>query len=267
MSMIKANGIKMYYEIHGEGEPLVLIEGLGYASWMWYKQVEVLSKYFRVVIFDNRGVGKTEKPDEEYSIKLFAEDTAEVLTALGIEKANILGVSMGGFIAQELAIRYPEMVNKLILCSTSFGGPNSIPIPEDTLSIMFKGGGKYNSEQGIKTAIGTALNFDTLVENGDIIDKIMNEKVKSPQPKYAYQRQLMAGASFDAEERVCRIKAETLIMAGSGDRVVPYENAKLLNGGITDSKIIIVEDSGHIFFMEKPEITNKHIIDFLRKNS
>lgn len=263
MGKITANGIEFYYEIHGEGEPLVLLEGLGYSTWMWYKQVDELAKHFKVIMFDNRGVGKTDMPDMEYSIELFADDTAEVLAALGIDKAHILGVSMGGFTAQEFAIRHPEMVNKLILCSTSFGGSNSIPIPQETLAIMMKGGGQYKSLDEIKVAISTALDKDTLEQHEDVLNKIIDEKMKLPQPKHAYQRQLMAGASFNAEERVVRINAETLILAGKGDRVVPWENTKLLQEKISNSHVEIIENAGHVFFMEESHKTNKLIIDFL----
>lgn len=265
MGFIEANGINLYYETHGSGEPLVLIEGLGYSSWMWYKQVEELSKHFKLIIFDNRGVGQSDKPDEEYSIELFANDTVEVLLALNIEKAHFLGVSMGGFIAQEVAIRYPEIVDKLILCSTSFGGPGSVPIPQETLDVMFKGGGKYNSVDEIRDVIGIALDKRCIDENQDVLDKIMKEKMDNPQPKYAYQKQLMAGASFNAEDRLCKIKAETLILAGKGDRVVPFENSKLLNQKIVNSKYEVIEGAGHVFLMEKPDITNKLIVEFLEK--
>lgn len=263
MGKIQANGIEVYYEIKGSGEPLVLIEGLGYSTWMWYKQVDELAKFFKVVTFDNRGVGKSDKPDQEYTIEVFADDTAELLSALGIKQAHILGVSMGGFIAQEFALKYPEMVNKLIICSTSFGGPNSIPIPMETLSLMMKGGGVYKSIDEIKEVIATALNKENIDQHEAVLNKIIEEKINDPQPKYAYQRQLMAGASFNAEDRVNDIHAKTLIMAGKGDRVVPWENAKLLHEKISDSKIEIIENAGHLFFMEEPEITNRIIIDFL----
>lgn len=261
MPEVIANNIKMYYEIHGKGYPLVLIEGLGYSTWMWYKQIEELSKFFKLIVFDNRGVGKTDKPDIEYSIEMFADDLADLLSKLDIKKAHILGVSMGGFIAQEFAIKYPCLVDKLILCSTSFGGLNSIPIPQDTLNIMLKGGGKYNSLDEIKEAIGVALDKKTLQE--DVLEKILNEKMTDPQPKYAYQRQLMAGASFDGENRLEKIKSETLILAGRGDRVVPSENASLLKEKISCSEVKIIENAGHVFFMEQPEITNRFITDFL----
>ncbi|WP_316570755.1 alpha/beta hydrolase [Neobacillus sp. YIM B06451] len=267
MPKVKANGIEFYYEIHGEGPALVLLEGLGYASWMWRRQVEELSSHFKVVIFDNRGVGHTDKPEMEYSIQLFAEDTAEVLKALNIDKAHILGVSMGGFIAQEFAISYPEMVDKLILCCTSFGGANSIPIPKETLEIMLQGASKDRTPEKARYAVSTALNEGTLNENQDILDFILQEQRNNSQPKHAYQRQLFAGASFNSENKVDTIVAETLILAGRGDRVVPFENAQLLHEKIAHSRAFILDDAGHLFFMEKPKQTNKLIIDFLKDNN
>lgn len=264
MPKVMANGIDFYYEIHGEGQPLVLLEGLGYASWMWEQQIKDMSKHFQVIVFDNRGVGYTDKPEMEYSIKLFADDTAQVLKALNVDKAHVLGVSMGGFIAQEFTIRYPEMVDHLVLCCTSVGGPNSIPIPEETLKIMMRGGGKEDALSSAKFAISTALNEQTLHLHQDIIDFILNEQLKNPQPKQAYQRQLLAGASFNSEERVNQIIADTLIMAGRGDRVVPYGNAQMLHEKIVHSRVEILEDAGHLFFMEKPVETNELIIDFLK---
>ena len=127
MSQVLVNGVKLYYEIHGTGEPLLLIEGLGYASWSWFRQIEVLSDSYGVVCFDNRGVGKSDKPDIPYSIELMADDVARLLESLSIEKAHILGVSMGGYIAQKLAINYPQKVKSLVLGCTSFGGSQSIP--------------------------------------------------------------------------------------------------------------------------------------------
>ncbi|QUI23641.1 alpha/beta hydrolase [Vallitalea pronyensis] len=263
MGRIKANGIHMYYEIHGSGEPLVLIEGLGYATWMWYKQIERLSQHYKVIVFDNRGVGKTDMPDEEYTIELFAADMAELLDALGIKKAHILGVSMGGYVAQEFALSYPEYVDKLILCSTTFGGPNCIPIPEATLSMMFKGGGDYKSEDDIKKVISIALDEKNLSKHEDVLVKIMEEKMAHPQPKFAYNRQLMASAGFNTEERLCKVKAETLILAGRGDRVVPWENSQLIQNKIPHSRCEVLEGAGHVFFMEQPALTNKLIVDFL----
>ncbi|WP_353892739.1 alpha/beta fold hydrolase [Proteinivorax hydrogeniformans] len=263
MPTVKVNDISMYYEIIGEGEPLVLIEGLGYSTWMWYKQLDELSKHFKVIMFDNRGVGKTDKPDSEYSIEMMADDLAGLLRSLNIKKTHILGVSMGGFIAQQFSANYPEMVDRLILCSTSFGGPNSIPIPQETLDIMMKGGGEYKTLLDIKKAISTAFYDGKIPEDREVLDKIMTEKRQEPQPKYAYQRQLMAGASFNGEANTQKIKAETLIVAGEKDKVVPPENAHLLHERICSSKLEIIENGGHVFFMEQPDKSNEVFLNFL----
>ena len=117
----KVNRIEIYYEMHGQGDPLVLIMGLRRNAEWWYRQIPTLSKHFQVLVFDNRGAGRTDKPKMDYSIRLFADDTAGLMEALGIREANILGVSMGGYIAQELALNYPDRVKRLVLgCTGSY---------------------------------------------------------------------------------------------------------------------------------------------------
>jgi pimeloyl-ACP methyl ester carboxylesterase len=120
MPKVKVNDIHMYYETKGEGYPLVMIYGFGGNLNAWDPRlVEGLSKHFKLILFDHRGAGRTDESDREYTIRLFADDTAGLMNALGISRANVLGISMGGMIAQELAINYPRNVSKLILCSTS----------------------------------------------------------------------------------------------------------------------------------------------------
>src|SRR5690349_18217962 len=131
MPKTTSNGIELYYEIYGEGKPLVLISGLGYSLWQWHRVVPLLAEHFQVITFDNRGVGQSEKPAGPYSAQILAADTVGLLDALQIERAIILGHSMGGFIAQALALDFPGRVEKLILCSTNFGGPRHIPVTEE----------------------------------------------------------------------------------------------------------------------------------------
>ncbi|WP_052291984.1 alpha/beta fold hydrolase [Natranaerobius thermophilus] len=262
---VKANGINIYYEVKGEGTPLLLIEGLGYATWMWYRQ-EKLQQNFQLIKFDNRGVGGSDKPQDPYSVELMAQDAAQLMEALEIDKANVLGVSLGGFIAQELAYSYPDKVEKLILCSTSFGGPNSIPIPQETLEVMQKGGGEYSSLDELRNAVGVALDRRLWDENQDIIDKILHEKSTNPQPKHAYLRQMEAGAAFNGEEKTSHIKAPTLILAAKGDRVVPWENAQLLHDKIPHSRLELLSEGGHLFFMERPDTANNLIREFLKED-
>ncbi|MCJ7772464.1 MAG: alpha/beta hydrolase, partial [Desulfobacterales bacterium] len=126
MPKIKANGIELYYEIHGQGEPLVMIMGLRRNAEWWYAQIPTLSKHFKVIVFDNRGAGRSDKPKIDYSIRLFADDTAQLMDVLNIKSAHVIGISMGGYIAQELAINYPDRIKNLILGCTSCGGERAV---------------------------------------------------------------------------------------------------------------------------------------------
>jgi pimeloyl-ACP methyl ester carboxylesterase len=130
MPFQRVNGIQIYYEEHGKGDPLLLIQGLGYPSGMWFLQIPALARNFRTIVFDNRGVGRTDKPDEEYSIPLMASDAAGLLHALGIKKAHVVGVSLGGYIAQELALSQPDLVDRLVLLATSCGGPEYVELTQ-----------------------------------------------------------------------------------------------------------------------------------------
>ncbi|MBP1720378.1 MAG: MhpC [Deltaproteobacteria bacterium] len=125
------NGIRIYYEEHGKGFPVLLIQGLGYPSGMWFLQIPEFSRCFRTIVFDNRGVGKTDRPDEEYTVALMASDAAELLRALGITRAHVVGVSLGGYIAQDLALTHPDLIDCLVLMSTSCGGPQYLELTKD----------------------------------------------------------------------------------------------------------------------------------------
>ena len=133
MPTLTANGCQLYYEVHGEGEPLVLIMGLRRNIEWWYRQKDALSKCFKVIMFDNRGAGRSEKPQTTYSIGLFAEDTAHLMDALEVTDAHILGISMGGYIAQEFSINFPDKVRSLILGCTGCGGSKAVPMSQDRM--------------------------------------------------------------------------------------------------------------------------------------
>lgn len=284
------NDIDMYYEIHGEGEPLLLIEGLGYSTWMWFKQVPTFSREYRVIAFDNRGIGNTDKPDREYTIGMMADDAAALLKALGVDSANVLGVSMGGFIAQEMALRYPDMVKSLILVSTSFGtngvsnagsnhlwgtlvglfdlipailelsGKGSNPVP------MFNSLG-LTAEKRIRYGLSLAFTPEYLGTHTEEIDRIVGWRLENPQPFYAWKRQLIAGMEFDSSDRVHRIKAPTLVITGSQDRVIPPESSKALAERIPGSQFIEIEEAGHLPFIERAEEFNRLVLGFLRESA
>ena len=136
MPKVRANGIDLYYETHGRGEPLLLIAGLGATCELWDNQVPLLARKFQVITFDNRGAGRSDKPQEPYSVALFADDTAGLMDALSLDSAFVYGESMGGLIAQEFGVRHPQRARALVLGCTTFGGPKSVPLRPEAASAL-----------------------------------------------------------------------------------------------------------------------------------
>jgi pimeloyl-ACP methyl ester carboxylesterase len=267
MPKIKANNIEIYYEVHGAGEPLVLISGIGYSLWQWHKMVPYLAEHFQVITFDNRGVGQSDKPAGPYTAQMLAADMAGLLDELGIEKAVIMGHSMGGFIAQAMALDFPEKIGKLILCSTNFGGPNHIPItPEamavlsDTTSIPLT---RFTNGLKVSTAPGWAD------ANPGVVKEWITWRIANPLDVAAYQAQMAIGLGLIPEEaafekKLSRISVPTLILFGEHDKVVPPENAELIQKQIRGSQVAIIPDAGHFFPIEAPEAASQIVIDFIK---
>ena len=221
MPTIRVNDINVYYEMHGEGEPLVLIPGLSIDITAFERIISELAQQYTVIAFDNRGAGRTDKPDIPYSIGMMADDTAGLLAALGITHAHVLGVSMGGRIATELTLRHPEMVKSLILVSTFV---KRIPIRRR--GVMFN----------------LAITFPFVRRIGK----------RYPQPQYAFERQLQASRDYDASDRLPEISVPTLILQGRTDRQAPIQAAEEMHAGIHGSRLIAF-DGGHLilFFRQK----------------
>lgn len=257
---VKVNGVALHYEITGRGEPLILIEGLGTATWLWWKQVPELSRHFRVVAFDLRGSGWSDKPDEPYSIPMFADDLAGLMDTLRIKQAHVLGISLGGYVAQEFALRYPQKVKRLILCSTGTNGPHATPpSPDVILALMTPVAGQGD----LRSRIALSLSVGHAVAHPEDIEQMIAWRLDNPQPAYAYNRQLMSAVGWTSEGRLGEISMPTLIMAGSEDRVVPPQNADVLAAGIPHAEKVILQGAGHLINVEKPDEFNKEVIQFL----
>lgn len=278
------NGINMYYEVYGEGEPLLLIEGLGYSSWMWYKQLPELSKHYKVIVYDNRGVGLTDKPDSEYTIELMADDAAALLTTLGIESAHVLGVSMGGYIAQELAIRHPEKVRSLVLACTNMGEAGMLKRNSTLLNGylklwgllpgMLEVSGKasvptltnnygLSKEDKILYGLSSAFTKEYFRDNPEEIDRIVKWRLDNPQPSYAWKRQFAAGVNFDSSNRAGGINVPTLVISGSKDIIVPNESSIKLAETIPGAELKILPGAGHLMFIERSVEFNESVTSFI----
>ncbi len=257
----QVNGVRLYYERSGRGPDLVLIEGLGVATWLWEKQMPEFSRHFTVLAFDNRGVGRSDKPAGPYSIRMMADDLKALLDTLGIRKTHVLGVSMGGFIALDFAYRYPEYVDRLVLVSTSAGGSDHVPMSREVLQELMATEG--TREELVRRKL--ALAFSEAFLRSPEMEHQVKLRLQNPQPPEAFMAQAAAGAGFDLSEAVKAIQVPALVMAATGDRIVPVQNAHRLAAKLPDSRLKIYEGFGHQFFVEIPEQFNRDVIEFLKQ--
>jgi len=261
----KVNGIELYYEVCGpEGaDPLLMIQGLGYDARFWFRQVPELSRHFRLILFDNRGVGRSDKPDEPYSIAGDAADAVGLLDFLGIDRAHVLGVSRGGYIAQEIAISYPERVRKLVLLGTHYGGPEYMELTRDLWKEILDVKGLAPDEI-YRRGIRYAVTEEFFERERELVEEMVRMRLKLSQPAYAFKRQFDAAAAFDVKDRVHLIKAPTLLLAGKEDRVVPLVLMERLAERIPNARLVVVEEASHLLFIERPEVVNREIVRFLK---
>lgn len=262
MPKVKLNDISLYYEIYGSGAPLLLIGGLGSDSASWLGVVRDFSSHFKTIIFDNRGCGRSDLGISECTIQKMAEDTVGLLDFLKIKQAHILGHSMGGYIAQELAINYPDRVSKLILESTApVSSKRNNLLFEDIYSQLKKEG---HSESWFKVwaswLFSPKLNADK-----SFIDTFIKTSVKYPyfQKADGLKSQLDAIVSFDARERIGNIKAKTLILEGKDDILITPEEAKILAKNIPGSIFQLLDSVAHCIHIENPKLFTDIVLKFL----
>ena len=262
MPKVSVNGLELYYEIEGDGEPVVLIPGFAAGRWIWFKQTDELSRNFRVIAFDPRGVAASDKPEGPQTIGLLADDVAHLLQTLGIQSAHIVGASFGGFVAQEFALKYPSMTRKLVLCCTSFGGPNHVAPSAETLQALASTKG-LNSEERMRANLLLAFTPEYVRMQVAEVDRVVHLRATNEVPEHIYLSQLQAAMSFNAESRLQEIASPTLVLSGDADVIVPVENSRHLAAVIPNAKLKIVEGGSHTFFIEQSGEFNRIITEFL----
>jgi pimeloyl-ACP methyl ester carboxylesterase len=259
---VKCNDINVCYEVQGKGFPLVMIQGLAGNMDYWPpKLIEEASKKYRAVIFDNRGAGRTDAPKIEYSMRMFADDTARLMDSLKIQKAHILGASMGGMIAQEFALTYPQRVGKLILWGANCVGSKAV-LPAPKISGLM-GVASFRTPEGIAENLFQILFTEDFVKGNPGVMKGFTERVmKAPITQDAYMRQAKAIAMWDSYARLPKINAPTLVMHGKKDVANPPENAKILADRIPGAKLVYFEKSAHALAEEFDKVVNT-LFEFL----
>ena len=265
MPKIKINDINIYHEIHGDGFPFLLIRGLSSDVYRWPSSfVKEISHKFKVILFDNRGAGRTDKPDIEYSIKMMADDTVGLMKAMNIEKANILGYSMGGSIAQEIVLNYPERANKLLLCGAGCGGPNAKVATAEVLNLLTFDRKGMTPEQVLRKTLPILFPENFIKSHPEEIEEYIRRSTLAPIPAHSYKRQLGAIAKFESYSRLNNIDIPTLIISGKEDILVPCQNSEVLAENIPGAVLTVFDEVGHAMFTQKPILLAKTINDFLR---
>ena len=248
--------------MQGKGEPLLLIMGLGANTTAWSSQVPAFSREYQVIAFDNRGAGRSDKPNEPYSIGQMADDAHGLLDDLGVGPAHVFGMSLGGMIAQELVLRYPTRVRTLLLGGTMAGGPTAMFAGPEVVQQFISLAG-MPLVQALEAGFALLYSEEYIAKNkGELVRRaLLNAHLMAPM--YAIQRQFMAVVGFNTVGRLGEIKAPTLVLTGTADRVIPAHNARLLSEGIPDARLAEFEGAGHGFLVERSEDVNATVLAFL----
>ncbi len=244
--------VRIAWERHGSGAPLLLIHGLGYARWGWEPVLPGLAERFDVVLFDNRGIGESDAPPGPYTAGEMADDAIQVLDEAGVDRAHVVGTSLGGMVAQELALGYPDRVDRLVLACTTPGGPKAHPMPQQTLTLMAEAA-KLEPAVALRRFVENALAPATVAEHPGLVDRIMAHRLETAQQPAAWAAQAAAGATFDAYGRLGALAAPALVQHGDADVVVDPRNADLLVELLPDARLERFPGTGHLFFWEAPE--------------
>lgn len=247
--------VSLYYEIHGNGDPLLMIMGLGASSVSWGDDlVRELSRSFRTIIFDNRGTGQSDKPNIPYTLEMFANDAAGLLDALAIDRAHVIGVSMGGMIAQEMALRHGPRLQTLTLGCTTAGGRNSVPPPPESMKLLTAPREGLSDADLIRRSWPLSYTQSYIQDHRDELESMIDRILENPTPPFAYMRQLQATYSLKTYDRLPKIVTPTLVVAGANDVLIPARNSEIIAERIPNAQLTLIPDVGHAFFREaQPE--------------
>jgi pimeloyl-ACP methyl ester carboxylesterase len=266
MPKIRIDKLVMYYETQGNGNPLVLISGLGSNATVWYRQVPALAEHYKVLTFDNRGAGRTARPEYEYTIPELAYDTRFLMDALAMEPAHVFGFSMGGMVAQELALQWPEAVRSLVLGCTFCGGPHAIRAQQEIASYARPAGPASQSfEEDMEASWKLIYSDQFIADNHDFLMKRARELADLRMPPEFFARQVGAIARHDTFHRLQEIQVPTLIITGNADPLMPPANSTILHQQIPNSELVVLPGASHYFFIERAEETNAHVLRFLHQ--
>jgi 3-oxoadipate enol-lactonase len=259
--------LRIHWESYGKKEPLLLISGVSGGTWSWEENIEAWSPHFRVIVFDNIGAGRSSKPNRPYTIEEMADHAAAVLDAAGVRQAGVVGFSMGGMIAQELALRHPDRVYRLVLGCTHCGGSQRIP-PHPNVIQRFANNKGLSPEEIIDKNLTLLVTPQFLRSGSDTLKRYKERQLNAPfQPDYALKRQLEAIGRFDVCKRIDNIQVPTLILTAEHDMLVPPENGRLLSIHIPGAVEKSFAGAGHLIYLECAQNFIETVMNFFRNKA
>ncbi|MDQ6778617.1 MAG: alpha/beta hydrolase [Actinomycetota bacterium] len=252
MPTARSGDISIHYESTGAGAPVLLVMGLGMNATGWWRTIPVLAEAgLRVLALDNRGVGRSDRPSGPYTTAEMADDAAAVLDADGVERAHIYGISLGGMIAQEIALRHPDRVERLVLGATTPGGTHAIAADDATLA-FFHRRGQMGAEEAVWASVPYNYSAHTRAEHGDRIAEDIRQRLRFPIEPEPYAAQLAAALGHDGYDRLARITAPTLVVHGTDDVMVPPANGSLLADRIPTAELVELPGTAHLYPTDDP---------------
>ena len=253
--------IKMGYRTYGSGYPLVMIMDYGSTMSLWEPGlIRTLSSRFKVIVFDNRGMGNTEAGQRTFTIEQFADDTVGLMDALGIRQAHVLGWSMGALIAEEVALRHPGKMNKLVLYAAHCSASLFPPAPEVVQKLTDTSGAP--EERGMRF-ISVVFPLDWLQSHGERIKEVFYRPMGNIPPESVVKQSMAIGAWKGCCDRLGEINSPTLVIAGADDVLVPPQNARYLAGKVPNAQLVLSENGGHGLMFQYPEKFSEKVIGFL----
>lgn len=265
MQQTTINGANLAYDLNGAGTPVVLVHGAQGDQTMFSGLAPALAAKYRVLTFDQRGSGLSDKPHDGYSIAGLADDTAALMDHAGFTRAHIVGVSMGGMIALEFALRHPQKTRSLVLGCTTPGGPNAIRIGGAAFTNAYSSREMSSEERG-RALAQAAFTKGYIDAHPEIIPAMIEARRSRPIDSLALAGRLQAAMRHDVFDRLGEIACPTLVITGKDDALISWENSRLLADHIAGAKFVLLEPAGHCFWLEQPEQSRAALEEFLSRN-
>jgi pimeloyl-ACP methyl ester carboxylesterase len=246
----------LHWERTGSGAPVLLITGLGLSGGAWWRTVPVLAQRLQVITFDNRGVGRSRVLLHAYTTEAMADDAATVLEAAGVDRVHVYGISLGGMVAQQLALRHPDRVRSLVVGATHAGGPRTHWPDREVLGFL-----RRRVQMRHEDAAWASVPFNygdrCRAEHPERIAEDVAHRLALPFPVQAYRAQMWAATLHNCYGRLHRIDAPTLVVHGARDRMIPVENGRMIAERIPGAQLLELPESGHLYPTEEPHVDDE----------